>query len=596
MELKPGYKQTLAGVIPEDWDSKPLAELGYWKGGATPSMQNSNYWSSGTVPWVSSGDVKSVLISDTPMKITESAVKETSTTLLPSNSIMIVTRSGILRKYLPVAMNTRPLAINQDIKALMPNSLALSEYLLHVLIGNGPRILATCLKSGTTVESIEFPWLKAFHVPLPPTKIEQESIAEALSDTDALIESLEQLITKKRHIKRGAMQELLTGKKRLPGFSGEWKVKRLGDVAPLQRGFDLPTTQITEGPYPVAYSNGILNYHSQFMVKGPGVVTGRSGTIGKVTYVENDYWPHNTSLWVTDFRGNDPKYIFYLYTFIKFDRFSTGSGVPTLNRNDVHLFRINIPSAPEQTAITTILTDMDAELSSLETKLTKTRQLKQGMMHNLLTGKIRLVRIASKIIPFSGKKESVNASTKSHNWQINEAVIIAVLAKYFGSEEYPLARKRCTKLTYLLHRHVERKAEGYLKKAAGPYNPATKYKGPEAIAQKNGYIRPHHNGTYPGFVAATNISQAESYFQQWYGADSLAWLEQFRRKKTDELELLATVDMAVEDLRCEGKAVKLGAVKQVIHDHPEWEAKLQREIFSDINIVRAIQICRELFA
>ena len=84
----------------------------------------------------------------------------------------------------------------------------------------------------------------------------------------------------------------------------EWKVKKVLDFAPLQRGFDLPTDKIVKGKYPVVYSNGILNYHDEYKAKGPGVVTGRSGTIGKVTYVESDYWPHNTSLWVTDFKGN----------------------------------------------------------------------------------------------------------------------------------------------------------------------------------------------------------------------------------------------------------------------------------------------------
>ena len=239
---------------------------------------------------------------------------------------------------------------------------------------------------------------------------------------------------------------------------------------------------------------------------------------------------------------------------------------------------------------------MGAEIATLETKLAKTRQLKQGMMHNLLTGKIRLVSATANITVVPEQRDFVRTATSSHNWQINEAVIIAVLAKHFGSEQYPLARKRCTKLTYLLHRHVERKAEGYLKKAAGPYNPATRYKGPEGIAQKNGYVRAHHNGTYQGFVAAANIAQAEDYFQQWYGQEALAWLEQFRLKKTDELELLTTVDMAMEDLHCEGKAIQVGTVKQVIHDHPEWIAKLRRELFSDINIARAMQACRKLFA
>ena len=169
-------------------------------------------------------------------------------------------------------------------------------------------------------------------------------------------------------------------------------MKRLGDVCPLQRGFDLLTTRLRQGSYPVVYSNGVLNYHHEFMVKGPGVVTGRSGTIGNVHYVEKDFWPHNTSLWVTSFKGNSPKFIFYLLGIIGLERFGTGSGVPTLNRNDVHAHSVRIPSSSaEQSAIATVLSDMDAELEALQARRDKTRALKQGMMQELLTWRIRLV-------------------------------------------------------------------------------------------------------------------------------------------------------------------------------------------------------------
>jgi type I restriction enzyme S subunit len=273
-----------------------------------------------------------------------------------------------------------------------------------------------------------------------------------------------------------------------------------------------------------------------------------------------------------------------------------GSAQLGLGRKSVDEQEMPFPPHDEQNAIASVLSDMDAEIAALETKLAKARQVKQGMMQELLTGRIRLVAVASKIISLPVKRELSTAPTKSHNWQINEAVIIAVLAKHFGTAKYPLARKRCTKLTYLLHRWIERTAEGYLKKAAGPYNPAIRYKGPETIAQKNGYILLHHNGAYEGFTAAENILEAETYFGKWYRQDVLKWLEQFRFKKTDELELLTTVDMAIEDLWREGQKIELDTVKQVIWNHPEWKAKLNREIFSDGNIIRAIQSCKQLFA
>jgi type I restriction enzyme S subunit len=183
-------------------------------GGMTPSMRNPDYWQSGTVPWISSGDVKSVRLTATAFSITEYAVKQGTATLIPSRSIIVVTRSGILRKYLPVAMNMVPMAINQDIKALLPYGYVSPDYLLHSLTCNGGRILSRCLKSGTTVESIEFPWLKAFTIPIPPFP-EQTGIASILNDMDSEIAEMEAKLAKARQIKHGMMQELLTGRIRL---------------------------------------------------------------------------------------------------------------------------------------------------------------------------------------------------------------------------------------------------------------------------------------------------------------------------------------------------------------------------------------------
>ena len=170
----------------------------------------------------------------------------------------------------------------------------------------------------------------------------------------------------------------------------DWAQAPLGEVAPLQRGFDLPSSQIRPGPHPVVYSNGVLKHHHRSMVKGPGVVTGRSGTIGSVHFVQRDYWPHNTSLWVTSFCGNDPKFIYYLYSHVHLTGLLSGSGVPTLNRNDVHEQIVAHPTIAEQRAIAEALSDADALIESLEQLLTKKRQIKKGAMQELLTGRKRL--------------------------------------------------------------------------------------------------------------------------------------------------------------------------------------------------------------
>lgn len=251
------------------------------------------------------------------------------------------------------------------------------------------RIMSMTAKS--SVDSVRREMIADMFVPMPPID-EQKAIAKALRDIDNLIASLDALITKKRDMKQAAMQQLLTGRTRLPGSDGEWPSIPFSKFAPLQRGFDLPTKHLRPGPHPVAYSNGVLASHNEFMVKGPGVVTGRSGTIGNIAYLEDHYWPHNTALWVTSFANSHPKFVYYFLEHMDLVRFATGSGVPTLNRNDVHAQFVEVPeSKKEQEAIADVLTAIDCELDGLEERNAKFRALRQGMMQELLTGKVRLI-------------------------------------------------------------------------------------------------------------------------------------------------------------------------------------------------------------
>ncbi len=184
---------------------------------------------------------------------------------------------------------------------------------------------------------------------------------------------------------------------RFPGFGGEWKKTQIKDFAPLQRGFDLPVDRIVEGKYPVVFSNGILKFHNEFKVKAPGVVTGRSGTIGKVTYVESDFWAHNTSLWVTDFKDNHPKFVYYFYSRYKLERFGTGSGVPTLNRNDIHVQIESFPDVPEQQKIASFFTAIDKKISQLKKKHQLLEQYKKGVMQKIFSQEIRFKPALSEV-------------------------------------------------------------------------------------------------------------------------------------------------------------------------------------------------------
>ena len=171
---------------------------------------------------------------------------------------------------------------------------------------------------------------------------------------------------------------------RFAGFTDPWEQRKLGEVAPLQRGFDLPVSQMISGPYPVVMSNGVGGWHSKYAVKGPGVVTGRSGTIGGLQYIEGDFWPHNTSLWVTSFNGNEPKFIYWLYSSLNLERFGSGSGVPTLNRNDVHDQLIGVPcNIAEQRRIGAFFDRLDSLITLHQRKYDKLCVLKKSMLDKM---------------------------------------------------------------------------------------------------------------------------------------------------------------------------------------------------------------------
>ena len=384
MEVKPGYKQTEVGVIPEEWDVRTIGEMFRLINGCAFKPDD---WKPSGIPIIRIQN-----LNDPSAEFNYSQMPVPERNCIEAGDLLFAW-SGTLGSSFGARVWSGPSGVlNQHIfKVLMDEQQVTLPFSLLVFARVEEDIAKQAHGFKASFVHVKKSDLVKVGLPLPPLP-EQHAIALALSDVDGLLGGLDRIIAKKRDLKQAAMQQLLTGQIRLPDFHGEWEVKRLGNVAPLQRGFDLPNPLLKSGPYPVVYSNGILNHHVAFQVKGPGVVTGRSGTIGKVTFVEGDFWPHNTSLWVTSFKGNDSKFVFYLYSSLGFERFASGSGVPTLNRNDAHAYHVQIPpTKAEQTAIAQMLSVMDEELAALEKRRDKTRALKQAMMHELLSGRTRLV-------------------------------------------------------------------------------------------------------------------------------------------------------------------------------------------------------------
>jgi restriction endonuclease S subunit len=171
----------------------------------------------------------------------------------------------------------------------------------------------------------------------------------------------------------------------------EWVADQLGNFISLQRGHDLTWRDRRVGEIPVMGSAGLNGFHDKAIAKGPGVVLGRSGaSFGQAHYCEQDFWPHNTALYVTDFRGNDPLFVFYFLSAIDFSRHNSGGAQQSLNRNFIATVPIGVPLPPEQRAIANALSNVDALLDGLDRLIAKKRYLKQVAMQQLLTGKSRL--------------------------------------------------------------------------------------------------------------------------------------------------------------------------------------------------------------
>jgi type I restriction enzyme S subunit len=164
-----------------------------------------------------------------------------------------------------------------------------------------------------------------------------------------------------------------------------WQTKTLGEVATLQRGFDLPTQDRVGGVYPLVSSSGISDTHHKSAVRGPGVVTGRSGSIGNVFFIEDDFWPLNTVLYIKDFHGNDPRFVFHLLNHFDLKRFATGTGVPTLNRNFVHDELVLVPtSVTEQQRLVGLLDEAFTGIATAQANAEKNLQNARALFESHL--------------------------------------------------------------------------------------------------------------------------------------------------------------------------------------------------------------------
>ena len=454
--------------------------------------------------------------------------------------------------------------------------------------------------------------------PIPQNKEEQTAIAEALSDIDSLISSLQKLIEKKKAIKQVTMQELLNGKKRLPGFFGEWLKQQLGDICNIINGGTPSTsvaefwngkilwctpTDITSCSTKYIYTteskiteSGLKASSATLLPKGALLLCSRA-TIGEVRIAGNAICTNQGFKSLVVHQNISNEWLYYMMHVLKSQMLekAIGSTFLEISKKDLAELDIIVPEFTEQKAIAQVLSDMDSEIEQLEKKLAKYQQIKQGMMQELLTGRIRLVDADGKEQPKPQAVQEKQLQT-SHNQYFDDAVMIAGIVNAFYSEKYPLGRKKVQKLLYLVRRKEQADISAFHKKAAGPYADEVRYKGGEPIAQKNKYIQVKRSEKGSCFEKGVQMQQAMAYLQDWGKQADIDWLvSQFQYTSVNELELLATVDMAICDLRREGKEISVASIKDLIRSNKEWRDKLKKTYFRDSDIQRAIKKCEDLF-
>lgn len=397
----------------------PIGDVTRWLSGGTPRRSNFEYWS-GDIPWISASTLKVSEIWDSDQHLTPEAVAAGSK-MAPRDATLLLVRGSALYNEIRAGLVMSPVSFNQDVKALVPGPRLVPKFLTYSFLGREQDLLKLVSSAGNSAGVLDTKLVQSFEIFLPVQK-EQWAIAEALSDVDGMVGELDKLIAKKRAIKQGAMQQLLTGKTRLPGFSRDWIGRRMSAIGATfgglsgknkddfgrgnasyvtflnvlenvildSRRFESVRIEARESQNPVQEGDLLFNGTSETpgdLAMGAVVAAHQdnlflnSFCFGFRVYDQGEYLPLFLAYF---FRGSPGRTLMYAL--------AQGATRYNMSKSQFRTLKLWIPLFDEQTAIANVLSDMDAEIAALEHRREKTSALKQGMMQQLLTGRIRLVK------------------------------------------------------------------------------------------------------------------------------------------------------------------------------------------------------------
>ena len=416
MELRKGYKQTEVGVIPEDWVLRPIGSFstiygrigfrGYTKKDIVSEGQ-------GAIALNPSNIQGNKLVLDGCTYVTWEKYHESPEIKIQEGDVILVKTGSTTGKTcyvdrLPIEATLNPQMI--VFKKMSVNQRLIGYVFASPVFQN--QLTATVV--GGALPTLSQKQVAGYKIPLPSTEVEQRAIATALSDVDALLDGLDRLIAKKRDLKQAAMQQLLTGKTRLPGFEGEWEETSIGKLATLRNGYAFKSSTYTnngmfrvitianvqDGRMDLTECNTVtdlpndLQPHHQLRIGD--LLISMTGNVGRVCRVTHSLCLLNQRVGLLYPIAVSSEFLFHLLSqrsfLISMVGKAKGGAQGNLSKSDISDYTLLVPTDPkEQTAIATVLSDMDAEIAALEQRRNKTKDIKQAMMQELLTGKTRLV-------------------------------------------------------------------------------------------------------------------------------------------------------------------------------------------------------------
>jgi len=403
------------GVIPEHWETlavKRVAKAGYKKF-VDGDWIESPYITDKGIRLIQTGNVGIGIYKEKGWRyISEKTFNDLNCTEIFPDDILICRLDGPVGRACLVPDLQVRMITSVDNAILKPSEDFDSQFIVYVMSSSVwlEWIQTLCRVGGGFRFRISRSMLGELIIQKPPF-FEQKTIAHYLDTKTAQIDRKINLLTQKAtlysNLKQSLINETVTrgldktapmknsGIDAIGEVPTHWTISRIKNLGILSRGVDLPREDFVEGIFPVYGSNGIIGYHSNYTTKAPCLTVGRSGSVGEINYVSEDFWAHNTALYLQQSFNSSIKFIFYLFKSLNLQSFSAGSAVGTLNRNIIHQLKIAIPPASEQKAIADYLdtktAQIDQIIQTINTQIERLKELRKTLINDVVTGKIKVV-------------------------------------------------------------------------------------------------------------------------------------------------------------------------------------------------------------